>query len=82
MTQQQLLDTIQAYRFAIIEVAMFLDSQPNHAQALEYYHQCREMLKEAMDQYEENYGPLSIFGNLDQNTWQWSTTPWPWEMEA
>jgi spore coat protein JB len=33
-------------------------------------------------EYEEKYGPITIFGVEDDNYWDWVKTPWPWEKDA
>ena len=36
--------------------------------------------KKLVDEYEKNFGPLTIDGlNMGDNDWNWSKSPWPWE---
>jgi len=79
--REKLLKRIQMADFAIVEAAQYLDTHPEDAQALGYYHKYRDMRKEAMEEFEQTYGPLSIYGNSAKTSWKWSKTPWPWEME-
>ena len=35
--------------------------------------------QQAVQAYEEQCGPLSIGGVMDENYWSWLCDPWPWE---
>ena len=77
--RKQLLDNIRAYAFAIIDIGLYLDTNPECEFALEYYNTYRDLYKESVALYEANYGPLSIYGNEDDDRWKWNCAPWPWE---
>lgn len=70
---------INQVSFAVTEAALFLDTHPCDEAALTYYHQMVQKKKEAIRQYQKNFGPLLQDGNESDCTWDWSTTPWPWE---
>ena len=76
-----LLKKLQALEFAVIEAALFLDSHPTDAKALDYYNKMIAELNVVKNQYVDAYGPLTIKENTG-NRWQWVDGPWPWEMEA
>ncbi len=78
----QLLQQLREIDFGIVETTLYLDAYPEHQQALEYYHQLVEERRRIMEQYEMGCGPLTIYGNQAQNSWDWVKTPWPWEPEA
>ncbi len=78
----QLLQQIREIDFCIVETVLYLDAYPDHQQALEYYHRLVEERGKAMEQYEMACGPLTIYGNQSQNSWDWVKTPWPWEADA
>ena len=81
MNKRKMLFQVQALDFAIIEAAMYLDAHPEDKKAMEYY---QKMLKErnaAVEEYQNAYGPLTIFANKDDARWQWVKGPWPWELE-
>lgn len=77
-----LMRQIQAYSFAITEVSLFLNNHPCDAAALEYYHKYSEMLAEAKETYEKNFGPITIHGVCSNDRWTWVDDPWPWEMDS
>ena len=60
--------------FAIQELALYLDSYPDNADALDYY---RKMVAER-----ENVaacGPITIYDNKNPARWEWGQSPWPWQ---
>ena len=77
-----LLKEIQAEDFAVYEAALYLSAHPNCQKALEYYSQHKALAKQLRDEFEANYGPLTIYGNEDPHCWRWVSSPWPWEKEA
>jgi len=73
---------LQAVDFALQETVLYLDAYPDHAQALDYYHRLIELRRELMERYERNCGPVTMYGNQSQTSWDWVKGPWPWEPEA
>ncbi len=65
--------------FALDEVTLFLDTHPDHAEALEYYRRIKQQYAEAVKEYERTCAPLTIDRVTGDNYWQWAKTPWPWE---
>ena len=77
-----LLKRIQAADFALYETALYLDGHPNNRKALEYYRATRDQLKELREEYARAYGPLTMYDNDSDSSWQWVDKPWPWEKEG
>ena len=77
-----LLKEIQAEDFAVYEVTLYLNCHPTCAEALSYYNEHKCAAQKLREEYESLFGPLTIYGNIDVNCWQWVSTPWPWEKEA
>lgn len=69
------------YSFAVTDAALFLDSHPNNSAGLEYYRKYKKLYKEAMEEFEEKYGPLSILSDQNDECWAWVKDPWPWEAQ-
>ncbi|MBR6808121.1 MAG: spore coat protein CotJB [Clostridia bacterium] len=82
MTEQKILfRQIQLYKFAVHETILYLDGHPCDKKALEFYKKYNCKLSEMKKAYEDKYGPLTSFGNL-QGTWKWVECPWPWEIDS
>ena len=76
------LKRLRAIDFAIQETVLYLDAYPHNQEALHYYHQLCEQRKEAMSAYEKKCGPITMYGNVSHNSWDWVKDPWPWEADA
>lgn len=74
-----LLRKIQEVDFAIYEVVLYLDAYPHSAEALAHYHKLMHTRKALIDEYQAKVGPMTMFGNKSESSWDWSATPWPWE---
>lgn len=80
--KQKLLNEIRAYKFALVEVNLFLDTHPRCRHALEYYEKYLALLADAVDEYENKYGPLTAKGGSSPECWSWVEEPWPWESDS
>lgn len=79
-TKEQLECYIRKVRFALIDIALFLNTHPCDTMALEDYHKLNKAYNEAMKEYARNFGPLrySDVSSCDDR-WKWVDQPWPWE---
>lgn len=78
--KEELLYNILMYKFALTELDLYLDTHPNDSQMLNLYNKYLSEEKRLCDQFEKNYGPLTIDSdNLGNNSWKWIKSPWPWE---
>ena len=80
-TKRKMLFQVQALDFAVIEAGLFLDAHPDDKKAMEYYQKMLEKRDAAMEEFQNTYGPLTLFANKDDTQWQWVKGPWPWELE-
>ena len=79
--REALLYQVMQYKFALIELNLYLDTNPNDTNAIELYNQYLNMEKQSCNQYESMYGPLTLDSNyLNKDTWTWKNSPWPWEV--
>lgn len=79
--REALLYQIMQYKFALIELNLYLDTNPNDTNAIELYNKYLNMEKQSCNQYESMYGPLTLDSNyLNKDTWTWKNSPWPWEV--
>ncbi len=79
MNQKQLLTHLSQVSFAVIEAVLYLDTHPCDKEAMEYYQKMKNLRKEALEKYQEKFGPLFNDSNYDECSWTWTETPWPWE---
>ena len=76
-TRAEMMKKIREYNFAVIELALYLDTHPDDAKALCLYREYAKNLKDISDKYQKVYGPLTIY--FPCNKWRWLEEPWPWE---
>ena len=77
MTRKEMLKKIKCLKFAVVELALYLDTHPDDTKALCLHTKYSKELKEICDKYQKVYGPLTI--EYPCNKWRWLEEPWPWE---
>lgn len=82
MDKDRLFRTIQMYGFAIDEIVLYLDTHPDSREALDYYHKYNQLRREAVEEYNRLYGPLTAKQVVSRDKWTWTHEPWPWERSA
>jgi len=79
--KQKLLKTIRSLGFTLIDTGLYLNAYDSD-EALEYFSRVNDMFENAVKEYEKKYGPLTQNAAAAFDTWVWTETAWPWEMEA
>lgn len=79
--KDKLLKKLQICDFALTEAALYLDTHPNNAMALEYFNKHNKEREEVLKEYVEKYGPIRVKDNKSTTHWEWIKSPWPWENE-
>ncbi len=79
--REKLLQMIDEYSFAVVDIQLFLDTHPTCEKAMEFYRKNVKKRKELLTLYAQNYGPLTIDAADDcaSKSWEWVMQPWPWE---
>ena len=77
MTKEEMAKKLKCYRFAIIELGLYLDTHPDDEKAICLHKEYANKFKVLEDKYQKVYGPLSIM--YPCNKWRWLEQPWPWE---
>ena len=72
--RDEMLEQIKCRNFAIIELALYLNTHPDDDKALCLHRKYCKELKELKDKYQKVYGPLSIY--FPCNKWRWLEEPW------
>ena len=80
--KKQLLLDIQIIAFVVKDVQLFLDTHPTCEGDLEYFKYYNNLLTALTSEYEDKFGPLTVYGVNSNDGWTWIAEPWPWEKEA
>ncbi len=75
--RSEMLKNIMCYKFAINDLALYLDTHPEDQKALCLHREYCKVLKDLTDKYQKVFGPLTI--EFPCNKWRWLEQPWPWE---
>lgn len=79
---KQLLCSIHAYDFALLEIGMYLDTHPDDTCALKKRQEMQCERAKLVAQYEEKCGPYVVTDtDVAGDCWTWINSPWPWEYE-
>ena len=77
LNREEMAKKLKCYRFAIIELGLYLDTHPDDEKAICLHREYANKFKVLEDKYQKVYGPLSIM--YPCNKWRWLEKPWPWE---
>ena len=78
--QKTALLELQQLSFSLVDLNLYLDTNPTNQQAVNDYNQLFEQYWEAKASYELQYGPMNNFGHCPATyPWSWINDPWPWE---
>ena len=75
------LTELQTLAFAIQELALYLDTHREDAEALDMYRNYQKIYAEGKKMYEKEYGPLNHM-TVSGEKYRWLDDPWPWEYSA
>ena len=81
MSRQELYTKLQEISFVLYDLALFLDSHPHNQAALEFFHDNQALYDKYSREYQNSYGPMTIFDVDTTDGWTWTQGPWPWEVE-
>ena len=73
---------ISAYKFALYDLGLYLDSHPCDKQAMQLRTQYKAALAQLIDEYEQHYGNYVNTQSDVLDCWkEWVSDPWPWDVE-
>lgn len=78
--KDMLLRRIRSIDFAMWEVHLFLNSNPDSTEALDLMRKYTEKRNLLVAEYEKRFGPLDMRNVTNVNRWQWINDPWPWDL--
>lgn len=73
--REEMMMQLRAYKFSIIELALYLDTHPDDEKALCLHREYAKKAKELSDKYQKMFGPLTIYYPCKK--WRWLEEPWP-----
>lgn len=76
--ENDLLLNLFETNFAIIDLNLYLDLNPNDNKMYEIYKKYVEKYDFLKTKYEQSYGPLEITC-INSDTYNWIDNPWPWD---
>lgn len=80
--RQACLVQVMMLEFTLHELNLYLDTHPNDQNALDRFHEIHQLVHEAREAYEKQYGPLTILSiHQKEVPWAWNQGPWPWEIQ-
>ena len=78
--QAELLTYIDSLSFAMVDLGLFLDVNPNNQEAIKLFNQYRKEKENLTKDYESKYGPITLDSDtLNSYPWSWNDMPWPWD---
>ena len=73
------LTELQTLGFALHELALYLDTHRDDAEALQLYRQYQQIYHKGMMEYSDRCGPMNHMIPADHGSYAWLDDPWPWE---
>ena len=78
--QAEQLTNIDALSFAMVDLGLLLDVNPNNQDAIKLFNQYRDQKENLTKEYEAKYGPITLDSDsLNSYPWAWKDMPWPWD---
>ncbi len=78
--KEAMLQQWMQYNFALIELNLYLDLNPNDSLALKMYNDYLKIKKQLEDKYESMYGSIDNCSfSVINGSWNWDNGSWPWE---
>lgn len=79
ISREKAMQFVRETCFAVLDIGLYLDTHPCDEKAMDYYNKYQQMHKDAVRDYEKNYGPITMSGVNTCDGWTWTEGPWPWE---
>lgn len=77
-----LMTQITQISFVMDELRLYLDTHPDHADALAMFTRNRSLRQQLIDRYTERFGAPEAYSAGGSGEWDWTQAPMPWESEA
>ena len=78
--QAKMLTSIDALSFAMRDLNLYLDINPNSREYIDLFNKYRVQKNELVKEYASRYGPLTLDSDaMFSYPWAWDKSPFPWE---
>ncbi len=75
--EQDAMKKVMKSMFAVNDITLYLDTHPQDINAISLHNKYVQEYMNAKKFYEDNFGPLSMYAQM--NKWNWVYNKWPWE---
>lgn len=72
---------IATLTFAAHDLNLYLDLHPEDQSMFMLFQDYRNKANKLIEEYERRFGPINIMSEQMNNSFDWSTKKWPWEVE-
>lgn len=79
MSRDEMLKKISALDFFIIDIGLYLNTHPDDREAIMKYNAMVKEARALRQDFEEQFGMLSVGSSPSKQPWQWIENPWPWQ---
>jgi len=81
MSRKEMLNMIDEISFSLIDTQLYLDTHPCDTDAIAYFEECSRIRNQALRDYANCFGPLTIdtVTSACNDRWSWVNEPWPWQ---
>ena len=81
MNRKELMCHINQVSFVVDDIQLYLDTHPWDQEALKYFQEYSLKRNQALKEYANLYGPLTVDTAAHNCTerWRWINEPWPWQ---
>lgn len=74
---------LQTIDFSMIDTILYLDAYPDCTEALNYYHKLKNERNTVVEMLSRKCNmPVTSFENSSEEKWNWTDSPWPWELRS
>lgn len=82
MNKHEKMYEIQKCNFAAYDMLLYLDTHPNDKKAFTIFKDLVSKTKKLINEYEQQFGPVTAYSSAAFDSFGWLESPWPWEKEA
>ena len=83
MSCKQKQKKLQMIDFSMAETILYLDAYPDSAEAMKYYKALKGEREQILSEMRASgCAPICASDAAHGGVWDWTDSPWPWELEA